>query len=95
MEYLSFSSETSVKCALLSEEEGTRTQVIDASIKSPNLWPSFTIMQLTHAIRQSDLEFAELLDDLGDGHIMNLPLTMFTTVNTTDQLIKTLFPANI
>src|SRR6266550_4982947 len=72
---------------------GTPNQIIDASIKSSSLWNHFTIYELHQPIRQSnDPTFAKFLDDIGDGIMTNVPLNMFITVSSAEQLIDSVFP---
>ena len=48
--------------------EGSKADVLDASIKLSPLWPSFQKMQLTQLIRNAeDPEFAAVIDAIGDG----------------------------
>ena len=76
--------------------QGTRIQIVDASIKSSLLWPYFTIMRLSIPIWQShNHEFIQLLDNIGDGILDIVPLSMFTKVNSKEQLIECIYPLDI
>ena len=54
---------------------GTKTDELDASIKSSSLWEYVTKLQLTKNIRVSNSgdedaqEFAEILEDIGNGEL--------------------------
>lgn len=49
---------------------GSRARIVDASVKSSPLWPSFTIKRLTQPCRNAeDPDFAAFVDAIGDGAI--------------------------
>ena len=75
---------------------GTRSQVVDASIKSSHLWDLFTIYQLTIPIcNAEDPEFADFVDTIGDGAGPEVPLTLLEHVESADDLLDFVYPHHI
>ena len=75
---------------------GTRTQVIDASIKSSPLWELFTIYRLTIPIRNAeDPDFADFVDAIGDGAGPQVPLMLLDHVQSSDDLLNFVYPDDI
>jgi ATP-dependent DNA helicase PIF1 len=76
--------------------KGTCAQIINASIKSSTLWPSFTIHSLTKPIRQiEDEEFVRFLNSIGEGHLQTVLLKILSKVTPKQQLIEQVFPDDI
>jgi ATP-dependent DNA helicase PIF1 len=72
---------------------GTRADVVDASLISSHLWPLFSIRRLSAPIRNaSDPEFAQFVDSIGDGSGPEIQLPMVTIVNTENSLIDFVWP---
>jgi len=76
--------------------QGSRTQIVAASIRSSPLWNEFTIERLTQPIRNAeDIEFANVIDDIGDGHHSNVYLNGIRHVSDTNEVIDFVFPPSI
>lgn len=57
------------------------------------LWNNFTIYELQQPIRQSDDPvFTKFLDKIRNGTMTNVPLNMFATVQSVEELIDAIFP---
>ena len=82
---------------------GGRSAIVEASMKSSPLWPSFVKRNLTHPQRDaSDVEYSQFIDRIGDGvvdseysiqsdsHLMKLELMEVTA--SEDEAIKAIFP---
>ena len=82
---------------------GGRSAIVEASMKSSPLWPSFVKRNLTHPQREaSDVEYSQFIDRIGDGvvnseysiqsdsHLMKLELKEVTA--SEDEAIKAIFP---
>jgi hypothetical protein len=66
---------------------GSRTQVIDASIKPSPLFSHFKIFRLTEPIRNAeDIEFANFVDAIGDGAGPDIDLDMLAKTYTARNL---------
>jgi hypothetical protein len=75
---------------------GSKAQVIDASIKLSPLWRSFHIERLTTPIRNAgDIEFARFIDSIGDGNENEVSLDYLDPVHNAQQLQQFVFPPNI
>jgi PIF1-like helicase len=74
----------------------TRAQIVAVSIRSSHLWPLFTIYRLTQPIQNaSDLQYAAMIDAIGDGQQSEVNLDMIKHVRTYDVLIDFVFPPTI
>lgn len=72
---------------------GTRAQVVDASIKSSELWKFFTIYRLTIPVRNAeDLEFANFIDAIGDGAGFKIHLDMLDKSPDHNDLADFVYP---
>src|SRR5882757_5955230 len=77
-------------------QRGTRAQVVNTSIKSSDLWPLFNVKRLLTPIRNAeDIEFASIVDDIGDGAGPHVNLNMIDHVQSTDALITFVYPAHV
>lgn len=76
---------------------GSRTEIVDASIKSSPLWPSFQIFRLIHAVRNAeDLPFSQWADDVGDGFSTDVAINdMLPIVYDRQALIDFVFPTQV
>jgi len=75
---------------------GTKTQIIDASIKSSPLWPSFMVLGLTQLIRNADdLEFANFVNAIGEGAGPEVDVNIMQQIATREELINFVFPEQV
>lgn len=77
---------------------GSLADVIDASIKSSLLWPSFYILHLTQPIRNAlDPEFSSYVDDIGENteQKQTIKLRMLETLHSIPQALDWLYPPEI
>lgn len=76
---------------------GTKAQVVNASIKSSPLWPLFKVRTLTQPIRNAaDLEFAKVVDAIGDGAGPDIRLdTMLDIVTDPEDLMAFVYPPEV
>jgi ATP-dependent DNA helicase PIF1 len=76
--------------------KGSRAQVIDASIKSWPFWDNLKIYHLTERYRNAaDPEFAEFVDEIGDGAGPDVSLAMLHTVEHIEDVIRFVYPPDI
>jgi ATP-dependent DNA helicase PIF1 len=67
---------------------GTRADVVEASLISSHLWPLFTVRRLSAPIRNAqDPDFATFVDSIGDGLGPEVRLPMVRIVHTEKDLI--------
>lgn len=72
---------------------GSRAQVIDASIRSSTLWPSFTVHRLTTPVRNAeDPEYARFVDNIGDGAGPQVQLDILQRVDDPEELVAFVYP---
>ena len=79
------------------------TAVLDASIRTSRLWPSFYIMRLTEPIRNSvDAEFSAWVDTIGEGvglagtgGLVELPPQFARVKHRLPELVDFLFPPHL
>jgi hypothetical protein len=50
---------------------GSRSAVVEASVKFNQLWKQFQILKITNNVRSNDPEFSDWLIKLGDGNLSN------------------------
>ena len=75
---------------------GSKADVLNASIKSSPLWPSFQKMQLTQLIRNADdPEFAAVIDAIGDGQSTVADLRIFPRTTHSEDLLSFVFPDTV
>lgn len=75
---------------------GSRAQVVEASIRSSPLWSAFCIRRLTVPIRNAqDPEFAQFVDEIGDGAGPEVSLSMLHHCTTMRQTVDFAFPNEI
>jgi len=75
---------------------GSRSETIEASIKSSSLWSRFTHAQLTVPIRHaSDLAYADFVDAVGNGAGPLIDVSYFNTVQNAHDLLDFTFPPDI
>jgi len=75
---------------------GSRAQVVDASIKSSHLWQHFQVFRLTELIRNAnDNEYAEFLNEIGDGAGPDVELDLLEHVESEEDIISFVFPPHI
>ena len=75
---------------------GSKSQIIDASIKSSPLWIHFVISSLNIPYRNAeDLEFSKFVDQIGDGELTDVPLHMMQSTTVKNDLIDFVFPPDI
>jgi ATP-dependent DNA helicase PIF1 len=73
--------------------QGICTQVVSASICSSPLWPHFDIHHLIVPIHNAeDIQFANMVDNIGDGAGPNVDLPMMHNVLSPQDLIDFVFP---
>jgi hypothetical protein len=70
--------------------------VVDASIRSSPLFQLFTIARLTQPIRNAeDLEFANFVDEIGDGAGPEVHLDILQPAQSAEELIDFVYPSHI
>ena len=75
---------------------GTKTNVLNASIKSSPLWSAFQKTKLTQLIRNADdPNFAAVIDSIGDGESTIAKLDIFPRTTCRDDLLSFVFPNDI
>ena len=75
---------------------GSREDIVDASIRSSYLWPTFQIYRLTIPIRQAEDEELRLyLDKIGEDALQKVPIEYLRTCYSTLDLIDFVFPQDI
>ena len=75
---------------------GTRQQVVDASIRSSSLWDQFVAFRLHQPIRHAeDLHYADFVDAIGDGLQRYVPLNLLETVRTRNELMEFVYPDDV
>ena len=76
--------------------QGTRRQVVDASIRSSPLWREFTTFRLQQPIRNAeDLPYADFVDLIGDGAGPYIPLDLLQHVHNRSSLIEFVYPEDV
>ena len=72
---------------------GSKSQVIDASIKSSPLWKTFDTFTLSTPIRNAaDLEYATFVDDIGDGLVDDVSFDLLHSASTEKEVIDFVYP---
>ena len=67
---------------------GTRRQVVDASIRSSPLWNEFSTFRLHQPIRHAeDLSYADFVDLIGDGDPFGIRLPLLPSLRWCDVLL--------
>jgi hypothetical protein len=75
---------------------GSKSQVIDASIKSSPLWQHFTTFVLSMPIRNAmDLDYATFVDDIGDGLVDNTTFDLLRKASTENDVVAFVYPPHI
>ncbi|PIL35224.1 hypothetical protein GSI_03014 [Ganoderma sinense ZZ0214-1] len=75
---------------------GSRTQVVDASIKSSPLWPAFHVYHLTIPVRNAeDPDYARFVDAIGNGAGPDVAIDLIPHVVDSDALIAFTFPSDV
>lgn len=75
---------------------GSRTRVVNASVRSSPLWPSFKIYRLITPLRNAeDPEFAHWVDTIGDGAGPDINLDMIDRLSSVNDVIAFVFPDDI
>jgi hypothetical protein len=75
---------------------GSRSETIEASIKSSSLWRLFHHLHLTVPIRQAaDPAYAHFVDAIGDGAGPAIDLSSFRIVHNCIDLINIIYPPHI
>jgi ATP-dependent DNA helicase PIF1 len=75
---------------------GSRTQIVDASLRKSNLWPLFRIESLSIPIRNAqDLEFASFVDGIGDGDGPEIAIPFVSSTTDKNRLIDFVWPEEI
>ena len=75
---------------------GTRAEVVDASITRSEIWSSFTVRRLTTPIRNAeDPPFAAFVDAIGDGAGPNISFQGLNHAHSKLELTEFIFPENI
>ena len=77
--------------------QGTKAQVINASIKLFPLWPLFKVCTLTQSIHNlANLEFTLFVDTIGDGAGLDICLDgMLDIVTNPEDLMSFVYPMEI
>lgn len=76
--------------------KGIRTQIVNASIRSSDIWPLFDIVRLITPIQNAeDPEFAAIVDAVGDGAGPLINLSFVQSVVSNDDLISFMFPPDM
>lgn len=75
---------------------GTRRQIVDASIRSSPLWDEFLTLRLHQPIRNAeDLSYAEFVDLVGDGAGPHVPLDLLQRVHDRTALTEFVYPDDV
>jgi len=75
---------------------GTRAQVVDASISRSDIWPIFTVRRLTTPIRNAeDPLFAAFVDEIGDGAGPQISFQGLHHSRSKLELAEYIFPDNV
>ena len=75
---------------------GSKNDVLDASIKASPLWPLFHTIHLPRLIRNAeDPEFATFINNIGDGTQPNVDLHILQHACSSNDLIDFVFPQNV
>ena len=75
---------------------GTRQDIVEASIRSSPLWPRIATFRLHQPVRGAeDLPYAAFVDDIGDGAGPTVPLDLLEHVSSRRQLIEFVFPDDV
>lgn len=71
---------------------------IDASIRTSDLWPSFTLHKLEQPMRNAaDLEYCNYIDSIGDDveRTYTIQLQYLEQINTVDSALQWLYPRSV
>jgi ATP-dependent DNA helicase PIF1 len=75
---------------------GSKAQVIDASIKSWPFWNDLKIYHLTQPYQNAeDPDFAQFVNEIGDGASPDVSLDMLTTIEHIENIIHFVYPPDI
>lgn len=77
-------------------KSGSKSQIIDACIKSSPLWSLFQPATLTQLIRNAeDPAFAAFVNDIGDGRQTEVPFEGLHTTESQDDILNFVFPPDL
>jgi ATP-dependent DNA helicase PIF1 len=75
---------------------GSRQDIINASIRTSPLWPSFTVYRLTQPIRNaSDPAFSAFVEAIGEGILNDADLSRLTHIDKAQHMVERVFPPDI
>ncbi len=75
---------------------GSKSDVVQASIKSSPLWPLFQLKHLTQLIRNAeDPDYANFINDIGNGAGPDIDITKLLQAHSKNDLIDFVFPEDV